>query len=354
MLLVAMAAVLFVVRAPRRPWPLSLALAPALAAVELAAIYRVRAAGLRVPPLLELTPVKDSFADRVVGLAGSLYSAGRASHIVFAASLVAVVLLRVFSRPSAEAGKGERDETPWRFVVLGLGCAVGYLVLPEAAMGATLVHQRFLPPAFAILVIVALAHRTPSPRLAPLVVLVPLAMLEVTRHFFVEADRSYRDLDAVLAHMEDGSATAQLDLTPRPPTVVAPILGGAARALAVHGGRLLFTYTNAPTYPVTMPPERRWDEAARRMAMAPFAFAPAYDLTRFRYVLVWSPAARIRDVLDEAFAPEARRITGAGSWLLYESTLPRVFIVADDEPLPSPPPTPLATRVKALLAARGE
>ena len=28
--------------------------------------------------------------------------------------------------------------------------------------------------------------------------------------------------------------------------------------------------------------------------------------------------------------------------------------IAGDQPLPSPPPTPLATRVKALLAARGE
>lgn len=349
MVLAAGASALFVLRAPRRPWPVALALVPVVATGALAAIYRARAAGLKVPPLLDQQPIAYSLHDRVVGLPASLYSIGRWSPVLLAASVAVVVLLRVLSRPSAgPAG------TPWRFVVLGLGCGLGYFVVPEVVMGATLVHQRLLPPAFAVLVAAALSRRAVSPRALPLVVLLPLGMLAATRHLFAEADRSYRDLDAVLARMEDGSATAQLDLTPRGPSLVAPVVGGAARALAVHGGRLMLTFTNSPTYPLTMPPERRWDEPARRMLMTPFAFAPSHDLTRFRYVLVWEPAARIRAVLDDAFAPEARRLAGQGSWLLYESTLPRVSVVAGDQPLPSPPPTPLATRVKALLAARGE
>ncbi len=338
--LFVVATLLFAVRTPRRLPQLALALAPTVAGCSLALAYHLRSAALQAPSIRAVDAIPVSFAHRLVELPASLFSVGGPSLAMFAASSLATLLL---------ARGSPRRETPWRFVTFGLVSLAGYLFLPEAVLGSTLIYQRFLPPAFAVLVIAVLPKDAGSPRLAPLLALLPCAMLALTRPLFVEADRSYRDLDAVLAHMEDGAATAQLDLTPRSPSAVAPVVGGAARALAVHGGRLLFSFTDAPTYPVTMPPERRWDEPVRRMAMTPFAFAPSYDLTRFRYVLVWVSSARVRAVLGEAFAPEARLVLGEGSWMLFESTLPLASITAPDEPLPSPPPVPLATRVKALL-----
>jgi hypothetical protein len=353
MVLYALAALLFLARTPRRLRPMALALAPVLLAGALAVVYHVRSAGLKAPSVLAASPIPVSSWQRVVDLPSSLYSVGDWSPAILVMSLLAVALLGARAG-RVDLGASRPADVPWRFVVLGVVCLAGYFLAPEAFVGSTLIHQRFLPPALAALVTATLSRRTAPPGTASLAALVPVAMLAASLHFFIEADRSYRDLDEVLAHMEDGSATAQLDLSPRSPSVVAPVVGAAARALALHGGRLLFSFTDAPTYPLLMPPTRRWDEPVKRMVMTPFAFAPTYDLTRFRYVLVWAPATRIRDVLDEAFAPEAHRKAAAGSWVLFESTLALASVVADDQPLPSPAPTPLATRVKSLLAARGE
>jgi len=344
MALYALAALLFAVRAPRRPGPVALALFPPFAAAGLALGYHVRSASLKAPSILAVVSADVPVADRIRDLPRSLFSVGRWSPVLLAASLAGLLLLGVASR--------RREAIPWRFIALGVLSALAFLFVPEALSGSTLVYQRFLPPAYALLALSLLPRGAPPPRTAPLVLLLPAGMLAATAGLFVEADRSGRALDVVLARMDDGAATAQLDLTPRAPSIVAPVVGDAARALALHGGRLLFSFTDAPTYPVTMPAARRWDEPVRRMAMTPFAFAPEYDLTRFRYVLVRSGSERVRAVLPEAFAPEARLVVQSGSWLLFESTLPRVAILAADGEPPTPPPTPLAARVKRLLAAR--
>jgi len=313
-----------------------------LVAGALALVYHLRSAAVKAPSVKAITSIEVSFVQRLVGLPNALY--GRDSHGSWQllAAALSVLLLAV------RGGSRLRD-VPWRILSFGSVCLAGYFVIPEALFGSTLVYQRFLPPAFAAVVLSFLPRSRPD-RAGALVLALPLAALGLARHAFVEADQSSRDLDTVLARMEDGAAVAQLDLTPRDPSVLAPVVGAAARALAVHGGRLLFSFTDAPTYPVTMPPERRWDEPVARMVLTPFAFAPAYDLTRFRYVLVKTASARVADVLPEAFAPEARLVVRQGRWHLFESTLPTCSLVAPEGALPTPPPTPLATRVKALLA----
>jgi hypothetical protein len=188
------------------------------------------------------------------------------------------------------------------------------------------------------------------PRWAPVVTLFPVSMLALTVGGFLEQDRSYRDLDAVLGQMKDKSAVAQLDLTPRRASVVAPVVGAAARALAVHGGRLLFSFTDAPQAPVAVEKSSEWNEPVLRLVNAPFRFMPAHDLERFRYVLVWLTERGLEPALVSAFAPEGRLVTRQGSWLLFESRLPLVPLTSRDAPLPSPLPETLGERVKRFFA----
>jgi hypothetical protein len=225
-----------------------------------------------------------------------------------------------------------------------------YLFMPLTLGGSTLIHQRFLTPAFALAVVAASpAASAKLPRWAPVVAGFPVAMLALVVPGFVLQDRVYRDLDVVLAQMQDGGAVAQLDLTPRVPSVVAPVVGAAARALAVHGGRLLFSFTDAPQAPVAIVKRAEWNEPVLRLANTPFGFMPAHDLTRFRYALVWLTEPRLEPALVSAFAPEARLVTERGSWLLFESNLPLVALTAPDAELPSPAPETLAERVKRFL-----
>jgi hypothetical protein len=344
MLIYAAAGIIFAVRTPRTARGLGLSLAPVATAAALAGVYAVRSTGLKAPSILAAQAIELPPGERLANLPSSLFSAGPMSLALLLASVAAVGLL------AAAAWRGPRDRG---LLALGALCLALYFVMPEALSGSTLVHARFLAPAFVLLTLGALPQRSQSPCGAPLVALLPVAMLGVTWHLFVTADRTYRDLDRVLARMDDGAAVAQLDLTPRGPSVVAPVVGAAARALAVHGGRLLFSFTDAPTYPVTMPAERRWDEPVMRMVETPFAFAPAYDLTRFRYVLAWSPVARLDKLVTQAMAPEARLVAHEGSWMLFESNLTLAAVDAPDAPFPEPAPVPLATRVKRLLTAPG-
>jgi hypothetical protein len=337
-------------RPPRRAGRLALGMSPSIFAGALAVVYHLRSAGLKGPSVERVTPIVVALRERITDLAAGLYSMGRWSAAMLLASLVVLAAFGFWGGASARFWWATR---PWRFVSVGLACLAGYLVVPEAFAGSTLVYHRFLAPAFVLLAVSAVAGCAPPRWIARAAWLLPVATIAILARGLLEADRSYRDLDAVLSRMEDGAATAQLNLAPRAPGVVAPVVGAGARALAVHGGRLLFSFTDAPTYPVTMPPDRRWNEPVLRMAMTPFAFAPAYDLTRFRYLLVWEPSTRVRAVLDEALAPEARRVAASGSWLLFESTLPVASIVDGERPLPTPPPVPLATRVKAAMAAHG-
>jgi hypothetical protein len=226
--------------------------------------------------------------------------------------------------------------------------------MPLTLGGSTLIHQRFLAPAFAVAALAAAPAGKGAPRWAPALAAFPLAMLAATLGGFIEQDRSYRALDTVLAQMDDDSAVAQLDLTPREPSLVAPIVGPASRALAVHGGRLLFPFTDAPALPVKVPWKYQWNEPILRIAPAPFAFMPEHDLLRFRYVLVYERTAAMEPALVSAFAPEARFVTKAGPWMLFESTLPLVALTSEDAPLPTPAPEHLADRVRRILQPSGD
>ena len=177
-----------------------------------------------------------------------------------------------------------------------------------------------------------------------------LAMLFVSIPGMGDADRRFRELDGVLPLIERNSAVAQLDLTPHSPGAVAPIPGAAARALAERGGRLLFSFTDAPTSPVVMAPSHQWNEPVQRLAFNPLAFSPPHDLRLFRYVLVRLSvdAARLGPIIVSLMTPEARLVANSGEWLLFESTLD-VVPITSAEPARGPSASPtLRTRLDAL------
>jgi hypothetical protein len=176
-------------------------------------------------------------------------------------------------------------------------------------------------------------------------------MLGVELRGFVEADRRFRDLDEVLLALPKNVAVAQLDLTPRARSVVAPVPGAASRALAERGGRMLFAMTDMPPNPVYVRPERQWREPMLRMAPNPYAFMPAYDAQRFSYLLVRSAAPAVWPLAGRALLPEVEIVASKGEWALYRSTLTVDPIAAPDRPLPSPAPETLGERVMRLIAA---
>ncbi len=166
---------------------------------------------------------------------------------------------------------------------------------------------------------------------------------------FGDADRRYRDLDPLLPLIARNSAVAQLDLTPVSHGRTAPVVGGAGRVLAERGGRLLFSFTDAPTSPVIVSASHQWNEPVLRMTHDPFAFAPPYDLRLFRYVLVhldpeWS---RLEPTIARAFAPEARLVRDSGEWMLFESTLGTFPLTAPDPLLMRRPGTTLRDRLSS-------
>jgi len=325
----AVACSVFAVRSDARFRPARLA--PVAVAVALAGFYAWWGRHLKAPSILanhdafgpnpvarvlEAPHVLLGIAD--AGLRYGLFGA----YLVSFAPLAAAGLrsLRTGARPATALAWIEQ----YRLAVIGVACAVAYLVVPFAVGGSTLLYERFLPWSCALLC-VALAPRAgaPWPRLAPLFgAAISLAALCIALPAFGDADRRFRDLDALLPLIERNSAVAQLDLTPVPRGRVAPIVGAAGRVLAERGGRLLFSFTDAPTSPVVGAAAHQWNEPVLRLTNDPFAFLLSHDLRWFRYVLVhvdpeWS---RVGPTIARAFAPEARLVGGSGEWLLFEST----------------------------------
>jgi len=330
---------------------------PLAACVALASFYAWWGRHLKAPSILAVPDSFGPFWARVPAVPEVLFGSREPSQTmaVFGLYAVAVVVFVVMRLRAADAPSVERTTSfveQHRFALVGAGCAVLYFVMPIAYGGSTLLYQRFLPPALALLV-VALAPREGA-SLRPLAYVIAAAMPAASLFLLLpslgDADRRFRELDQVLPLVARNSAVAQLDLTPRSPGVVAPIPGAAARALAERGGRLLFSFTDAPTSPVVIPAPHQWNEPVLRLGYDPMAFCPEHDFRRFRYALVriapeWSQVAPL---IAAVMAPEGRVAGEAGEWILFESTLPTSPLASPDVPLPVPAPASLRDRIAGM------
>ena len=239
----------------------------------------------------------------------------------------------------------------YRFELFAAACFGAYLAFPLTLNGATLVYQRFLPPAFVLLVIVA-APRSLAARSARvmrlLVPALPVAALLIAWPSFTESHEAYKDLDQILAQMDKGAAVAVVDLASSETRSFS--LGPApARYLAVGGGRLHYAFTDSPIAPAMLRPEYQWNEPLVRISKSGWAFRPNHDFKHFRYVIVRSVDPQLLVLAAYAMKPEARVISNAGEWLLLESNLEVVSLLSQDDPLPQPKAPSLRQRMKKSL-----
>jgi hypothetical protein len=294
--------------------------------------------------------------ERIRILPGAIFGGFDATRL----SLISGVFLVSIVTSAVAKGRGRRARLRprvalWRHRYLVLASLFGllFLTFPLALGGTTLLFHRFLPAA-CVCLIVACAPRSSGPLQILLAIAVPLTMLGIELRSFVEADRSYRQLDEILAFIPNDVAVAQLDLTPRGPQHLAPVPGAASRVQAVHGGRMLFAMTDMPPNPVYTRRDLQWNEAALRLAPAPYEFMPSFDAARFEYLLVRNTQAAIRPIITLALAPEEELVASRGEWALFHSRLPVCALDVPDRPLPTPAPETLAERLNRLLVKRSK
>lgn len=240
----------------------------------------------------------------------------------------------------------------YRYEILTAGLMVGYLAFPLTLNSATLVYQRWFPPAFATLVVVAAPRdlSIPAARMTRLVALaLPAATLLVVWPSFADSSRSYQELDQLIPLIQPDSAVAELELGPGDPTRVFSMGPSAGRVLATRGGRLAFAFTDSPVSPVIIPKEYRWNESLRRLGFDCWAFRPEHDFRSFRYALVRTANPSIAALAQIALEPEARYVATAGEWVLFESKLEVIPPMSPPLKLPRPPPEQLRERAAQIV-----
>jgi hypothetical protein len=163
---------------------------------------------------------------------------------------------------------------------------------------------------------------------------------------FVDSDRIYSDLATLVPFVEPGSAVMALNLGPNPPHRLWSPVVAMGHVVAVRGGRAMFDYSQSPVSPVAQRPEKQWAEPVDRLEGHPYDMRPAWDFTRFRYVLMATPKPTLAAAAEMAITDEARLVASKGDWYLFESRLPLVPIDADDAPLPTPRPATLRKKLR--------
>ena len=291
--------------------------------------------------------------ERIAILPGAVFGGLSPGRLALLGGIwVAAVASSALAGRRRSAGRLPLAIATWRnrYALLAAVLALLYLVFPMALGGTTLLAHRFLPAA-CLCLLVACAGRTSHVLPAAIAAASPLVMLGVELPAFFASDARYRALDRIIAYVPADVALAQLDLTPRPPGHVAPVVGAAGRVLAERGGRMLFAMTDMPPNPVYVRAGLSWNEPVQRLAQAPYAFMPAHDLTLFSYLLERNESGAARDLIARALAPEAELVAAEGEWSLFRSRLPVADLATPDRPLPSPPPETLAARIALLRAS---
>jgi hypothetical protein len=237
---------------------------------------------------------------------------------------------------------------------------LAFLAFPVSLSGATLVYQRWFPPAFAILVVVAAPRClwTPAARTARAAAFaLPVATLLVAGPSFADSSRQYESLEPLLDAVAPGSAVAEVDLGPGDPSRTYSLAPAYARVLAEKGGRLVYAFTDSPISPMVIPRQYQWNEPLLRIGWDSWAFSPSHDLLRFRYVIIRAQDPARKWMAAFALSEEARLVYEQGDWALFESKLD-VLPVTSTEVLPIPPVTDTMRdrmrKIKEALANRPE
>jgi hypothetical protein len=265
--------------------------------------------------------------------------------------------LRTLERRAAGGPAPRLRERPrewaltYRWELFSLACFVAYMAFPLTLGGATLVYQRWFPPAFAILALVLAprdiwVRRARVTRIA--VAVLPVATLLVAWPAFADASRQYKALESLIAYIEPGSAVASVDLGPGDPSRNYSLGPAAGRVLAERGGRLVYAFTDSPVSPVVLAKRYQWNESLLRVAFDSWAFRPSHDLKRFRYLILRTTDPMRAWIASYALADDAEYVTEEGEWVLFRSRYPVAPLTSPDWPLEKPPPDSMREKLSAV------
>jgi hypothetical protein len=273
-------------------------------------------------------------------------------NLIMALALVPVVLFAVDRFRNRERGRRSFAEHlhRWRFELLSVVLFALYLAAPATVKSTTLVYHRFLPPAWAILAIAVASGTSKTARVVPraLCATLPVASLLVGWPTFVDSNRIYSDLEELIPRIQPGSPVMALNIGPSPRHRLWSPSVAVGHVIAVLGGRSLYDYTMSPVSPVSQRPEKQWYESAARMSGESYQLRPAWDFTRYRYLLLITPLPGRAAAATLAIRDAAVLIGHQGDWYLFESRLPRVAIDAEDAELPLPHPASLRKRLRLV------
>jgi len=250
----------------------------------------------------------------------------------------------------------QRRARRYRWEIFAAIGFAAYLLFPLTLNSATLIYQRWFPPAFAVLVVVGAPRVlwTRQGRIASaLACVLPVATLLVAWPSFVDSARAYQSVEQLMPHIEPGTAVAALDLGPGDASRTFSLGPYGGRVLATRGGRLSYSFTDSPVSPVVVPKQYQWNEALIRTGFDCWAFRPAHDMRSFRYVIVRTSDANVALLAELTLRPEAKPIATAGEWVLFESTLPVIPPASPVLHMDKPPPEELRDRADKLARTMG-
>jgi hypothetical protein len=333
------AIVIFAISQPLRTketlWRIAL-LAFALSWSVAEAIYARR---LRPPGLAENGMSYAPIVHKLEIIPGVIFAGFEPSirMLLFAFTMLPVFMFaraRFRSSPPIDWQNWRATAYRFRFETLGVVVAIIYFLAPANVLGATATffYHRFLPPAYALLVITFAPRRASRPpKLACFAAaLVPVAAMSVSWPVYVDADRVTRDLDDVSQHIVERSAVVIIGIGPPEDRLFAPV-GWGGHVIAARGGRCLFDYTQSPLAPAILNPRYRWNEVAQRVSKIGWNFEPARDFKRFRYLLIQTTDLAWGLFATDALAADAHLVAQRGEWFLLESNHEVVPLLSTDD-----------------------
>ncbi len=228
-----------------------------------------------------------------------------------------------------------------------------FLTFPVTLSGATFVYHRWFPPGFAVLSVVAAPRDlfVREGRMARIALgVLPVATLLLAWPAFAHSNQAYAALDEITGQIEPASAVTEIDLgkAPGEPPRVFSLAPAAGRVLAMRGGRLSYAFTDSPVSPVVLERKYAWDESLVRVGFDSYAFRPAQDFHRYRYVLLRGRDPALTVFAIRALLPEAEYVTDSGEWVLFKSRLHVMPVRSRDFWLYGPPPENLRDRIRVL------